>query len=180
MDNKQNETVAPEKLNKEKSGIGFRWQYLVIYLLIASVISYVLVDFKVQRDAPSTEPVGKVTVTEAGKKGSKWTTSVDGEYAVPGTIGEYGVPEETDTTDESSVPEESTDVTTDTPITTRPVATTKKPIITVRPTRPTTTEPTSSTTGSTSATETTTVPSSETTTEASPEPSVSTPENIEQ
>ena len=38
MDNKQNETVAPEKLNKEKSGIGFRWQYLVIYLLIVLMV----------------------------------------------------------------------------------------------------------------------------------------------
>lgn len=101
MDKKQKKTVAPKKVNKapkkllrkkeaSKDGIGFRWQYLVIYLLIASVISYKLVDFKVQRDTPTTEPSVKVTTTDAGKKGSKWTTSADGAYAVPGTIGEGG------------------------------------------------------------------------------------------
>ena len=152
----------------ENGTIKFRWQYLVVYILIASLISYLLIDFKIQREKPKVNEKPsrqEVVVTKGDFDVGFDVDDEDVEESLPEDLTSETETSET-TTDETTAgettaketttkkkdsgtnptkkPEES-DSTSDTEKHTRPTTnpTTTKPI-TTKPTttKPTTTEPT--------------------------------------
>lgn len=102
----------------------FRWQYLIVYLLIAAFISYGLIDFKLRSEAPTSSTEKRITINVTSDDGSFEVDKQNGDYVEqieePGTIGEI-VP--------SSDPEESTSATS---VTDSTANTTKKPSTTRR------------------------------------------------
>lgn len=157
--------------DNESGKLVFRWHFLVIYLLIAAVISYQLVDYKLDRDAPST------TTPKTTHEPVKVTQSDDSDFDVddggavdvfePGTIGEQV------TKEESTTEEGNTSKTTD------EESTKKKPNTTKKDSSKTTTEKSSTTekdtTKTTETTEKTTKPTTETTTTTTTEPTTTEP-----
>ncbi len=159
---------------QENGKLVFRWHFLIIYLLIAGIISYQLVEFKIERDTPEaarTTAYEKVKVT----KESDYDIDVqddsgdESDFVEPGTIME-DVPEETTS-------QEDTTVTTTAPVTTTSsaIAPSKKPAVstTVKPTttkkaEPSTGEPTTASTFE--PTTASNVPSTSETTETPTEP----------
>ncbi len=161
---------------QENGKIVFRWHFLIIYLLIAAVISYELVDYKMDRDAPTTtaEPTAhdEIKVTKESDSGFDVDDDSQIEYVEPGTIQEYTSEKET-TTDESTTEKESETKkkeTTKKETTTKKKTTTTKKEDTTKATTTTTKATTTTTKTTTTTTKPTTTKAAETTTSGTEEP----------
>lgn len=135
---------------KENEKLVFRWHFLIIYLLIAAIISYALVNYKTDRDAPptisTTDTHDEVKVTEEADSEFDVDDDSETEYVEPGTIQEYVSEEDetvestiTSTTASTTVKPTASKPTTNKPTATQP--TTSKPITTITTTRPIPSEP---------------------------------------
>lgn len=154
---------------QENDRIVFRWHFLIIYLLIAAVISYALVDFKTDRGGQSeptaSETHGKVIVTTESDSGFDVDDDSESEFTPPGTIQEFesldeesAADKEDPNTSRENEPSGTTAAKTTTPKTTAPRTTTA-------PVSTTAKDPETTTATSTEAEKTTEAPSEVSTTD---------------
>ena len=136
-------------MKMEDGKIVFRWQFLVIYILVAALISYTLIDYKIKKESPSekvsmsTKNQVKVTSDEGFGTIDDIDVDDDSELEPMETLSEAPSVDESSTIEPTTLVDEST-------------ATTSKPTNPIKPSKPT--EPTKPSSTTTTKPETTKAP----------------------